>query len=236
MDSKLFYNRNAGKYDERHDTKRANYMRSVETLLLKKFAKGMTLDIGCGTGQNMGYATLGIDISAEMLKKAKKKGYENLVQARAEGLPFKNESFESVICMFTVLNLCDYEKAVIEMHRVLKKGGKAIVSTASIWDHSRKTLLTRLLSKRKSHVLRMRIEKFRFNFFAFTKDELIKLFCNFRLVRFYGIFIFANTHWGWKRDFAFHERLKLKIAFILDRFLQSFNHAARVYFAVFEKI
>lgn len=236
MNAKLFYDKTASKYDERHQTIRTNYMRRVENRILGKFTKGRALDIGCGTGQGMGYALAGTDISAEMLKEAKKKGFGNLVQARAEELPFKSESFDSVLCMFTVLNLCDYEKAAKEMRRVLKKGGTAVISTASLWDHSRKNIFSRIISMKKSHILRMRVEKFRFKFFAFTKEDLMKLFDGFRLLHFYGIFMLANTYWGWQRDFSFTERVKLRVAFLMDRLLQPFSRAARMYFAVFEKL
>lgn len=233
MNSKDFYDAHASSYDERHDNLRTRYMRKIENSLITNFASGKVLDIGCGT---VCRADVGLDISAAMLKEAEKKGNSTLAQGAAENLPFSDNSFDSVLCMFTVLNLCDYEKAVAEVHRVLKKGGIAIISTASLWDHSRKGVFSRIMSRKRSHMLKMRIEKSRFKFFAFAKEDLIKLFAGFRLLHFSGIFIIAHTYWGWQRDFSFAEKTKLKIAFLLDKILQPFNRAARMYFAVFEKL
>ncbi len=236
MDVKKIYDVTAERYDERHDNPRTAEMRKVEERLIKKFSSAPALDIGCGTGQHLKHAGVGVDISAEMLREAKKKCHALLVQSRAEELPFRDNSFSTVLCIFAVLNLCDYGKAVKEIHRVLKKGGVAIVSTTSIWDHSKESLPERVLSGRKSRLLAMRIEKFRFRFFAFSKSDLINLFKGFRLVHFEGLYTLARPYWGWHRDFSLKERIKLKAAFAAERLLQPFNRAARMYFAVFRKL
>ena len=108
MQAKTFYDTTAEKYDERHSNVRTKYMRSIENKLIKKFAAGKILDIGCGTGQHLKYGGIGMDISAGMLRHAKKKGFSNLVQAKAEDLPFRDNCFDSVLCMFTVLNPVSY--------------------------------------------------------------------------------------------------------------------------------
>lgn len=235
MQAKTFYDTTAEKYDQRHSNVRTKYMRSIENKLIKKFAKGRILDIGCGTGQHLKYGNIGVDISAEMLLEAKRKGCSMLVQSKAEELPFRDNSFDSILCIFTVLNLCDYVKAVSEIRRVLKKNGIAIVSAASIWDHAKDNFFKRVFSNRKSHVLKMRIEKFRFNFFTFSKKDLINLFDKFRLRHFYGTYIIAKPYWGWHRDSTSAAKIKLRIVFALEKLLQPFNKAARMYFAVFEK-
>ena len=236
MHAKTFYDTTAEKYDERHDNVRTKYMRSIEQKLIKKFAAGKVLDIGCGTGRHLKYGGIGLDISAGMLRHAKKKGFDNLVQAKAEDLPFRDNCFDSVLCMFTVLNLCDYGKAVSEIRRVLRKNGIAMVSAASIWDNAKEDFFTRILSGRKSHMLHMRIEKFRFNFFAFNKKDFINLFQGFDLKHFHGAYMLAKPYWGWHRDFSAVAKIKLRIAFALERVLQPFNKTSRMYFAVFEKL
>lgn len=236
MHAKTFYDTTAEKYDERHSNLRTKYMRGIEDKLIKKFVTGKVLDIGCGTGQHLTYGGIGLDISAEMLQEAGKKGFNNLVQAKAEELPFRDNSFDSVLCIFTVLNLCEYAKAVQEISRVLKKNGIAIVSVASIWDHAKGNLLKGIFSKRKSHMLHMRIEKFRYKLYAFSKKDFINLFNGFRLRHFYGAYMITNPYWGWHRDFPSIEKMKLGIAFALERLLQPFNKVARMYFAVFEKM
>ena len=236
MNAKIFYDSTAERYDERHNNARTKYMRALENKLIKKYAFGKVLDIGCGTGQHLDKSDIGLDVSLPILTEARKKGHSMLVQSKAEELPFADNCFDSVLCIFTVLNLCDYNEAVKEMHRVLKKNGIAVVSAASIWDHSKDNLFKRL-AKRKSHTLKMRIEKSRFRFFVFNKTDLIKIFTenNFRLVRFRGLYTLAKPYWGWHRDHSFSDRVKLHIAFSLESLLQPLNKSARMYFGVFQK-
>lgn len=233
MRLRTFYDSHSSTYDERHDNLRTRHMRRIEDSMVRRFAGGRILDIGCGTGNK--HAAIGIDVSSEMLKHAKKKGFENLVHAGAEDLPFKSGSFDAVICMFTVINLCDRQKAVKEMRRVLKKDGIAIVSASSVWDNARENFFQRLSNKR-SRFLKMRIEGFRFKFFGFSKSDFIRIFSGFELRHFYGAYIIAKPFWGWHRDFSLRERIALRIAFALERLLQPFNRAARMYFAVFRKV
>lgn len=230
-----FYNSHASTYNERHDNLRTRYMRRIEGSIIEKFAHGRILDIGCGTGNNMAHATAGVDISSEMLKHARKKGFENLVHAGAEEMPFKSGSFDTVLCTFTVINLCDRQKTVKEMRRILKKGGIAIVSASSVWDNARENFFQRLPDK-ASRFMKMRIEGFRFKFFGFSKSDFIRLFSGFDLRHFYGAYIIAKPFWGWHRDFSLGERITLRIAFALERLLQPFNRAARMYFGVFRKV
>lgn len=238
MNAKKFYDATAARYDERHNNARTKYMRNLEASVIKNFAEGKILDIGCGTGQHLKYANVGLDISAEMLREAKKKGHDLLVQARAEELPFRDSSFGTALCIFTVLNFCDYGKAAKEMHRILKKDGIAIVSAASVWDNSKENLAKRLAHNKQSHTLTMRIEKFKSRFFAFNKNDLMELFQKnyFQLMNFKGIYMLAKPYWGWHRDFSRTEKIKLKTEFFLEKILQPLNKSARIYFGVFRKI
>jgi len=102
------------------------------------------LDIGCGAGYNCimlkGYV-IGLDIAEKQLLEARKKGCENLVQADMEFLPFRDNSFLTIICFATLHHLPDPSLAVSEMYRVLKEGGEVIVT---VW-----LLQLRFLFKRR---------------------------------------------------------------------------------------
>lgn len=87
------------------------------------------LDVGCGTGAydrvlaNMGHEVIGIDYSEyaiyKAVEKSKGKDIQYLISA-VPYLPFKNESFDLVICI-GVLQYVENEQAVIcEIKRVLK--------------------------------------------------------------------------------------------------------------------
>jgi ubiquinone/menaquinone biosynthesis C-methylase UbiE len=235
MEVKRFYDLTAEKYDNRHSNYMIMHMRKLEEKLIKRYAFGKVLDIGCGTGPHISSAlsenSVGIDISLQMLSKAKKKGCKNLVQGRAEQLPFPDNSFDTILCMFTVLNLCDSEIAVEEMKRVLKINGRILISVTSVWERGNKPLTKKIFANAEPCRKKMRIEGFRLNFHAFTKKEFLDLFSDFRLEFFRGIFIVQNPWWGWHREFSVFEKLKLRI----DE-LQFLNKAARLYFAVFRKL
>lgn len=49
----------------------------------------------------------------------------------AQALPFEDESFDAVVCGYGVIHVPDPGKALAEMARVLKPGGRAAVS---VWD------------------------------------------------------------------------------------------------------
>ncbi len=93
---------------------------------------GRILDNGCGTGLLSEFAPqenlVGIDISTVMLKMAKNRGYSNLVRGNSMALPFRQNSFDSVVCRSLLHHLPDRVKAVVEISRVLKPSGTAVFS------------------------------------------------------------------------------------------------------------
>jgi len=103
-------------------------------------AKGKVLDIGTGPGYlpvEIASAcpnvhVVGIDISVYLLydgiKRAKKRQVDTritFVQAKAEFLPFADNSFETVQSMFSLHLWNDRQQGIIEIRRVLKPGGRA---------------------------------------------------------------------------------------------------------------
>ncbi|ENN95994.1 hypothetical protein J422_05110 [Methanocaldococcus villosus KIN24-T80] len=86
------------------------------------------LDCGCGFGAfyelTKDHNTLYLDISFYQLKKFKIK--EKKICSNMLYLPFKNEVFDLILCI-NVLEHVNYKRALEEMFRVLKKGGRIIV-------------------------------------------------------------------------------------------------------------
>ncbi|MCX8034197.1 MAG: class I SAM-dependent methyltransferase, partial [Thermodesulfovibrio sp.] len=68
------------------------------------------------------------------LRIALKKMGNNLipVAASAYQLPFRDRSFDAVTCAFGIRNMHDTEKALREINRVIKKGGKLVILEFSL--------------------------------------------------------------------------------------------------------
>jgi SAM-dependent methyltransferase len=88
---------------------------------------GDCLEIGCGTGthasrvRSLGYAPIGVDVSAGMLRHARSR----LPIARADGemLPFPEASFSSVLAVMIHSDVPNYSAIIREASRVLVRGG-----------------------------------------------------------------------------------------------------------------
>ncbi len=98
--------------------------------------KPRILDISCGTGELLrslaktGKSKLyGVDIAQKMLDKARKKlpAKVKLQKADVHRLPFKADTFDYVLTTEAFHHYYDQKKALREMSRVSRKGGRVIV-------------------------------------------------------------------------------------------------------------
>lgn len=157
--------------------------------LITKWGNGdRYLDVGCGTGlilRHVPKGAVGIDLNPRHLARAKKYVPDaKLAIGDAEALEFPNEIFSTVVCTEVLEHLVHPEKALSEMHRVLKSGGRLIGSTphhALIWKF-------RWLSSTHYHNEPFHNE--------FETKELLHLFshwkiCLMELGVFRGIFFFV---------------------------------------------
>jgi len=113
--------------------------RSFELLLL---ADGdQVLDVGCGTGEDVraiagkarGVSVIGVDASEEKIREARALtlGLPRPVDFRvgdAYALPFDDETFDACRADRVFHHLMDPEKALVEMARVVRSGGRVVVS------------------------------------------------------------------------------------------------------------
>ena len=109
--------------------------------MLQPFSPKTILDVATGTADLAIEATTldpikvtGIDISEGMLEVGRKKiriqNLENLIelqQGDSENLNFLDNNFDAVIVAFGVRNFENLEKGLLEMFRVLKTGGHAVI-------------------------------------------------------------------------------------------------------------
>lgn len=130
------------------------YERNLVPVYLEPFARELVevaalrpgervLDVGCGTGIVARLAAasagssgrvVGVDISPDMLAVAKAASGELPVEwkeADAHDLPFPDASFDVVLSQQVVQFLPDRQRALTEMRRVLRPGGRALVSAWS---------------------------------------------------------------------------------------------------------
>ena len=97
----------------------------------------IVLEVGCGVGitscylaKEVGCKVVAIDISSEMLRRAKERirrkgvmGRIELVAADAQELPFMDDFFDAVICESVLAFIVEKHRAINEFKRVLKPGG-----------------------------------------------------------------------------------------------------------------
>lgn len=97
------------------------------------------LDVGCGTGGNAEMlssfgAVAGVDMSETAVAYCRARGLVRVQRARAEQLPFADESFDLVTALDVVEHLDDDHAGLREMHRVLRCGGALLVfAPAFMW-------------------------------------------------------------------------------------------------------
>jgi ubiquinone/menaquinone biosynthesis C-methylase UbiE len=94
------------------------------------------LDAGCGTGDHLtaltdhGSSPIGLDLSLGMLQRARMKApsVPVLLASLSEGLPFKPDRFDGVLCSLVSEHLTDLNRFFSEIYRVLRPGGRLVFS------------------------------------------------------------------------------------------------------------
>jgi len=101
------------------------------------------LDVACGTGcvareaAKRGATVTGLDRNAGMLAVARRLAPAiSWREGLAEKIPFDDGSFDVVTCQFGLMFFGDRAKALAEMGRVTKPGGRLVVAT---WDSLERT-------------------------------------------------------------------------------------------------
>jgi ubiquinone/menaquinone biosynthesis C-methylase UbiE len=98
--------------------------------------QGRVLEIGVGTGLSFPHyppveALVAVDPSEPMLQRARQRAAElgrkvTLVEAPAEGLPFEDDSFDTVVSLAVLCTVDDQARALSEIRRVLRPGGRLV--------------------------------------------------------------------------------------------------------------
>jgi SAM-dependent methyltransferase len=97
----------------------------------------MVYDLGCGNGRNMdhgGLKFIGVDNCENFIKICREKKLE-VVTGNITNVPLKNELADAAICIAVIHHLANEENrisALMEMKRLVKPGGKILISMWSI--------------------------------------------------------------------------------------------------------
>ncbi len=130
-------------------------IRTMITIDLKKIdlpPGSRVLDLGCGEGRH-GHALLAeqdlhvaaLDLDLDSLGKARE-GFQayfpdsdagswswNVFQGNCLKLPFKDQSFDCIVCSEVLEHLPDYHSALKEIQRTLNSGGLFVLSVPRYW-------------------------------------------------------------------------------------------------------
>ncbi len=135
----------AKKYDFLNHFLSVNTDKRWRRLVSKKLAdvldreNALVLDVACGTGdlsvelQTSGKAkVIGTDFCRPMLEIAFDKNNKNqtsipYIEADGMNLSFAVETFDAVTIAFGLRNFSNWQDGLIELHRILKKGGKLAI-------------------------------------------------------------------------------------------------------------
>ncbi len=131
------FNRVAAKYDITNDVLALGFTYSwrkkTNSILNPKYGE-VILDLAAGTGTSSnaftksGAKIIACDFSIGMLKEGKKRFPKlNFSAGDALSLPFPSETFDAVTISFGIRNVHDVQKALTEMLRVTKKGGRIVI-------------------------------------------------------------------------------------------------------------
>ncbi len=105
-------------------------------------ARGDVLEVGCGDGRLLGRvggptvgSKLGVDPSRPLVSAARRRGLR-VALARAEQLPLADRSVDTVISGYYALRYTDLDRALGEIGRVLRPGGRfafTLLGRNAVW-------------------------------------------------------------------------------------------------------
>ena len=144
QEHKNFWDKNAGRYDRFMRKDRAAYEKMYE--LIRPSVKAKTvLELATGTGLiskhivNAAAHIEASDTSAEMIREAKRRNHSAKLHFSVQDmfcLPYADESFEVVIVSNALHIVPQPEKALAEIHRVLRDDGVLIAPTFTHAENS----------------------------------------------------------------------------------------------------
>jgi len=160
------------------DKSRYNVWPSVKQFLDKLNSNDLVLEVGCGNGKNMLYRKdlnmHGIDFTDSLIEICKSKNL-NVTNANCLSIPFKDNTFDSVISIAVIHHLDSHErrtKAISEILRVTKPNGKVIIQ---VWAFKQPEKSKRQFEKKGDNIVLWKKkdnEQVQRYYYIFDDDEL----------------------------------------------------------------
>jgi 2-polyprenyl-6-hydroxyphenyl methylase/3-demethylubiquinone-9 3-methyltransferase len=148
-----FYDTIAGEFDRLinpYDLQRRIEIIFDELLGGESLNGHRVLDVGCGTGAfslralERGAMVASLDIGPQLLARARAKGVPRVVAGDAMILPFADARFDVVLSSECIEHTADPQRAVVEMLRVLRPGGRLVLTCPNRFWHWSVTLANTL--------------------------------------------------------------------------------------------
>jgi len=106
--------------------------------LVPKKRDEQILDLGAGNGEfalflkKLGKEVVCLDNSPLYIQKLKKLGFKAILCDLNQAFPFKNQTFEGIVCLEVIEHIVQAEQLLQEVKRVLKKRGWLLISSPNI--------------------------------------------------------------------------------------------------------
>ena len=115
-----------------YEASTALFFESVRELQLP--SRSRSLDLGCGPGaysaalDSLGFRVVGVDLSREMLRRARTREVPALIQAAGTRLPFRSGTFDLIFALGVLQSVRKPEGVISEVAQLLRPGGILILS------------------------------------------------------------------------------------------------------------
>ncbi len=129
-----YFGEMAKTWDQRYAKSNFGERMAIVRRWLEGRAPGKMLDLGCGSGRlsvvarELGWRTVCLDLSMEMLGAARETGATRMVQADAERVPLRSRSVEAALSFAMLEYVPHPEQVLAELARVLKPGGTLLIT------------------------------------------------------------------------------------------------------------
>ena len=131
---KQFYENLADIPDVEHYVKPTGiYRKKIIIRMLSPKKNDIICDLGCGDGTlsvnfiRKAKCIIGVDFSTKRVKKANEKGLNTII-ADAQQTPFKDKSFDKIICSEVIEHVLNPQEVISEIGRIVKTEGIAVIS------------------------------------------------------------------------------------------------------------